>query len=69
MAGKSNGHGRDYAPAQMDRVTSITELFVGLACLALAAPMWRRPGVGRGVGMAIGVAGIVAILHAIVLLV
>ncbi len=53
----------------MDRATSITELFVGLACLALAAPIWRRPGVARWIGVAIGLAGIVAIVHAVLLLV
>jgi hypothetical protein len=49
----------------MDRVTSITELFVGLVCLALAVAAWRRQGTARWVGLAIGAAGVVAIVHAV----
>jgi hypothetical protein len=53
----------------METATSIIELFVGLACLTLAGVSWRRRGTARAVGLVIGVAGAVAIGHAVALLV
>jgi hypothetical protein len=49
----------------MDTVISIVELCVGLACLAPAVAMWPQRGVIRWVGVAIGAAGIVAIVYAV----
>ncbi|MEX0984592.1 MAG: hypothetical protein WD096_06035 [Actinomycetota bacterium] len=50
----------------MDTLTSITELLVGLACLGLAIATWRRPGRGRVVSGALGVAGAAAVANAVV---
>jgi hypothetical protein len=44
-------------------VTSVTELFVGLACLGLGALMGPR---NRFVAVALGVAGLGAMIHATV---
>jgi len=44
-------------------VTSVTELLVGLACLGLGALMWPR---NRFVAVALGVAGLAAMIHATV---
>jgi hypothetical protein len=49
----------------MDTTTSVTEMFVGLVCLGLAFAASRRSGTMRWIGVAIGVAGVVAIAHAI----
>jgi len=42
-------------------VTSVTELLVGLACLGVGALMWPR---NRFVAVALGVAGLAAMIHA-----
>ena len=45
----------------MATVTSVTELLVGLACLGLSALVWPR---NRFLASALGVAGLVAMIHA-----
>ena len=45
----------------MATVTSVTELLVGLACLGLGALTWPR---NRFVAVALGVAGLAAMIHA-----
>jgi hypothetical protein len=52
----------------MDMATWLTEAFVGLVCLGLAFATSGRSGAVRWIGVAIGVAGVVAVVHAIVLL-
>jgi len=42
-------------------VTSVIELLVGLACVGLGAVMWPR---NRFLAVALGVAGVVAAIHA-----
>jgi hypothetical protein len=42
-------------------VTSVTELLVGLACLGLSAVVWPR---NRFLSVALGVAGLAAVIHA-----
>jgi hypothetical protein len=43
-------------------VTSVTELLVGLACLGLGAVVWPRM---RFLAIVLGVAGLVATIHAV----
>lgn len=50
-----------------DVVTYGIEAAVGAACLAAAAAIWRRPGL-RVWSALLGVAGLAALLHAIVAL-
>lgn len=50
-------------------VTYAIELLVGLACLALALPAWRRGGWMQAAGAVFGVAGVAAATHAIAQLV
>jgi hypothetical protein len=52
----------------MTTLTAITELLVGLACLAIAVPAVRRPGRTRLIGVVLGVAGLVAVVNAVVTL-
>jgi cell division protein FtsW (lipid II flippase) len=52
----------------MDTATSVTEMFVGLVCVGLAFAAPRRNGATRWIGITIGVLGVVAIAHAVVLL-
>jgi hypothetical protein len=49
----------------VDLVTYGIELAVGVASLALAVPAWRRGGWFRGVGVALTVAGLAAVVHAL----
>jgi peptidoglycan/LPS O-acetylase OafA/YrhL len=49
--------------------TYVTELLVGLACLGLAIPLWRRPGVLRAVAASFAAAGLAAMAHAVIELV
>jgi hypothetical protein len=44
--------------------TYVTELLVGLACLGLAIPLWRTPGVMRATAVLFAVAGVAAVIHA-----
>jgi uncharacterized membrane protein YhfC len=44
-------------------VTSVIELLVGLACLGLGAVVWPR---NRFIAVALGVAGLAAVIHAVV---
>lgn len=46
-----------------DLVTDVTELAVGIACVAAAPFAWRR---SRWLGMAAGVAGLAAVVHAVI---
>lgn len=46
--------------------TYVTELLVGLVCLGLAVPLWRRPGAMRATAVVFAVAGVAAIIHAAV---
>ena len=50
----------------VDAVNDLIELLVGLACLALAWPAWRRSGGMRVVAVVFAVAGIAAVAHAAV---
>jgi hypothetical protein len=50
----------------MATLTAIVEFLVGVACLALAVPMWRRPGGVRGAAALLAVAGAVAVVNAAV---
>ena len=45
----------------MATLTSVTELLVGLACLGLGAVVWPR---NRLIAVALGVAGLAAMIHA-----
>ncbi len=49
-------------------VNAVIETAVGVACLVAAAGTWRRPGL-RIVAVVLAVAGLVAVIHAIVYLV
>jgi hypothetical protein len=49
-------------------VTYGIELLVGLVCLGLAIPAWRHPGALRIASVVSGVAGIAAVVHALVAL-
>jgi peptidoglycan/LPS O-acetylase OafA/YrhL len=49
-----------------DAATYVTEMLVGLACLALAVSMRRRPGPARAVQILFAVAGLAAVVHATV---
>lgn len=46
-----------------ETATYLTELGVGIACLAMAFAAWRR---SRAVGVILGVAGVAAAVHALV---
>jgi hypothetical protein len=46
-----------------DLVTDLTELAVGVACAAAAPFAWRR---ARWLGVALAIAGLAAIVHAVV---
>ena len=51
----------------MTAVTATIELLVGIACVALAWPCWRRGGaVFRVVAVVLALAGLTAIANAIV---
>ena len=50
-------------------LTYAIELLVGLACLGLAVPMWRHPGVLRVASIVFAVAGLAAIVHAVAALI
>jgi hypothetical protein len=48
-------------------VTAAIEALVGVACVAMAWACWtRRTALFRGVGIALAVAGVVAIVNAVV---
>lgn len=44
--------------------TSLTELVVGLGCLALAAVSWAQGGRRRAIAVVFAVAGLAAVMHA-----
>jgi hypothetical protein len=46
-----------------DLVTDLTEMAVGLACLGAAPFAWRR---ARWLGVLLAVAGLAAVVHAVV---
>ena len=46
-----------------DLVTDLTELAVGIACVAAAPFAWRR---ARWLGVAAAVAGLAAVVHALI---
>ena len=49
----------------MDRATAIVEALVGVACLALAVPCWRRAtALFRSHAVVLALAGLVAIANA-----
>ena len=50
----------------VDAVNDLIEMLVGLACLALAWPAWRRGGAIRVVAVVFAVAGFAAVAHAAV---
>ncbi|MGE5226190.1 MAG: hypothetical protein ACM3OO_04875 [Planctomycetaceae bacterium] len=51
----------------MRTLTYAVELLVGLACLAGAVPLWRRGGGAlRAAAAVLAVAGIAALVHAVV---
>lgn len=52
-----------------DFVTSSIELMVGIACLGMALPAWRRGAQLRWVGARLAMAGFAAAAHAVVALV
>jgi hypothetical protein len=52
-----------------DAATYVTEMLVGVACLAIAVAMRSRPGAVRAVGVVLAVAGLAAVVHATVELV
>ena len=55
------------ACSAMRTMTYAVELLVGLACLAGVVPLWRRGGgVSRAAAAALAVAGIAAVVHAVV---
>jgi hypothetical protein len=49
-----------------DAATSVTEMLVGLVCLALAVSMHRRTGPIRALRMVLALAGVAATVHAAV---
>jgi hypothetical protein len=50
-------------------VTAVIELFVGLACGAIAWPCWRQGStVFRVIGVVLGLAGTTAVVNAVVTL-
>ena len=54
----------------MTSVTAVIELLVGAACIAIALPCWRQgPPVFRLMGALLAVAGVVAVVNAVVTLV
>jgi hypothetical protein len=56
---------RGYPREVSDVVTYGVELGVGLASCAMAWPSWQRGGSFRAVGVVLAVAGIAAIVHAV----
>jgi hypothetical protein len=46
--------------------TYVIELLVGVGCLCLAAPLWRRPRFFRAVAVLFAFAGLLAVAHALV---
>ena len=54
----------------MTSVTAVIELLVGTACIAIAVPCWRQGStVFRVMGIVLAVAGITAVVNAVVTLV
>ena len=54
----------------MTSVTAVIELLVGTACIAIAVPCWRQgSAVFRVMGIVLAVAGITAVVNAVVTLV
>ena len=54
----------------MTSVTAVIELMVGAACIAIAVPCWRHGStVFRVMGVVLAVAGITAMVNAVVTLV
>ena len=54
----------------MTSVTAVIELLVGAACIAIAVPCWRQGSTTfRVIGVVLGVAGVVAVVNAVVTLV
>jgi hypothetical protein len=49
--------------------TYVTEMLVGVACLAIGVAVRRRPGVVRAMQMVLAIAGVAAVVHATVALV
>jgi putative effector of murein hydrolase len=51
-------------------VTAVIELLVGVACTAIAVPCWRqRPPIFRVIGVVLAIAGLTAVVNAVVTLV
>jgi len=46
--------------------TYLTELVVGLGCLGLAAASWAQGGRRRAIAVVFAVAGLAAVVHAVV---
>ena len=54
----------------MTSVTAVIELLVGVACVAIALPCWRQGStVFRVMGVVLAIAGITAVVNAVVTLV
>ena len=54
----------------MTSVTAVIELLVGAACIAIALPCWRQGSrVFRVFGVVLAVAGVTAVINALVTLV
>ena len=54
----------------MTSVTAVIEFLVGAACIAVAVPCWRQGSTTfRVIGVVLGVAGVVAVVNAVVTLV
>ena len=54
----------------MTSVTAVIEFLVGAACIAIAVPCWRQGSTTfRVIGVVLGVAGVVAVVNAVVTLV
>ena len=66
---RSRAGGRsDRVEGSLNTVTAVIEAAVGFACVAAAAGIWRRPGL-RLAAAVLAVAGLVAVIHAVVSLV
>lgn len=50
-----------------DGISNIIELAVGVACLLAGGGMWRKPGL-RWIGALVIVAGLAAVIHAVLAL-
>jgi len=51
-------------------LTAVIELLVGAACIAIALPCWRQGSpMSRTVAVVLGVAGLTAVINAVVTLV